>query len=60
LNASYNYDANGNVLSDGVRNYVYTSFNLPSTITKRIKGVRLEFISPPTPLALLHLPYREP
>ncbi|MEQ1527564.1 MAG: hypothetical protein ABL911_12575 [Gallionella sp.] len=23
LNASYTYDANGNVLSDGVRNYVY-------------------------------------
>ena len=32
--ATYGYDANGNVTSDGVRTYTQMSFNLPKTITK--------------------------
>lgn len=32
--ATYGYDANGNVTSDGVRTYTQMSFNLPQTITK--------------------------
>ncbi|MEO6145988.1 MAG: hypothetical protein ABIT70_02855, partial [Sulfuriferula sp.] len=32
--ATYGYDANGNVISDGVRSYTNMSFNLPQTITQ--------------------------
>jgi RHS repeat-associated protein len=31
---NYTYDANGNILSDGIKSYTYTSFNKVSTITK--------------------------
>lgn len=37
LNPSYQYDANGNMVSNGARNFTWTSFNMPAMLVKNVQ-----------------------
>lgn len=43
-NTTFTYDANGNAIAGGDRTYVYTSFNLPASITRNVPGGGIESI----------------